>query len=84
MALNSIIVWIIVGGVAGLLAELLVGGVHMGCVSTVIIGVLGAFVGGWLFRELGISIGSGILNNIVTALVGAVVLVLIIRILRRG
>ena len=83
MTLNTIIVWIIVGGVAGLLAELLIGGVHAGCIGTVIIGILGAFVGGWLFHQLGISIGTGIVNSIITAFAGAAVLLLIIRLVRR-
>ena len=83
MTLNSIIVWIIVGGVAGLLAEWLIGGVHAGCIGTVIIGILGAFIGGWLFGVLGISIGTGIVNNIITAFVGAAVLLLVIQLVRR-
>jgi uncharacterized membrane protein YeaQ/YmgE (transglycosylase-associated protein family) len=85
MTLNTIIIWIIVGGVAGLLAEWLIGGVHAGCIGTVIIGILGAFIGGWLFSQLGISIGvTGILNSIITAFVGAAVLLLIIRLVRRA
>ncbi len=83
MTLNTIIVWIIVGGVAGLLAEWLIGGVNLGCIGTVIIGVLGAFIGGWLFSVLGISIGTGLVNSIITAFVGAAVLLLIIRLVRR-
>lgn len=83
MTLESILVWIIVGGIAGLLAEWLIGGVNLGCIGTVIIGILGAFIGGWLFGQLGISIGSGLVNEIVTAFVGAAVLLLLIRILRR-
>jgi uncharacterized membrane protein YeaQ/YmgE (transglycosylase-associated protein family) len=84
MTLNTIVVWVIVGGVAGLLAEWLIGGVHMGCIGTVIIGILGAFIGGWLFSVLGISIGTtGIVNSIITAFVGAAVLLLIIRLVRR-
>ncbi len=82
--LNTIVTWIIVGGVAGLLAEWLIGGIHAGCIGTVIVGILGAFIGGWLFRELGISIGaSGLVNSIITAFVGAAVLLLIIRLVRR-
>lgn len=83
MTLESILVWIIVGGIAGLLAEWLIGGVNLGCIGTVIIGILGAFIGGWLFGQLGILIGSGLVNEIVTAFVGAAVLLLLIRILRR-
>ena len=83
MALNSIIVWIIVGGVAGTIADWLVSGVRMGCLGTVIVGIIGAFVGGWLLGALNVSIGTGIVNDIITASIGAIVLLLGIRFLRR-
>jgi len=84
MTLTSIVTWIIVGGIAGLLAEWLIGGVKLGCIGTVIIGILGAFIGGWLFSVLHISIGAkGLVSDVVTAFVGAAVLLLVIRIVRR-
>jgi len=83
MTLNSIIVWIIVGGVAGTIADWLVSGVRLGCLGTVIVGIIGAFIGGWLLSTLNVSIGSGIVNDIITASIGAVVLLLGIRVLRR-
>ena len=84
MSLETIVTWIIVGGIAGLLAEWLIGGIHAGCIGTVIIGILGAFIGGWLFSVLGVTIGArGLLNSIITAFVGAAVLLLIIRLARR-
>lgn len=83
MTLNSIIVWIIVGGIAGTIADWLVSGVRLGCLGTVIVGIIGAFIGGWLLSTLNISIGTGIVNDIVTASIGAVVLLLGIRVLRR-
>jgi uncharacterized membrane protein YeaQ/YmgE (transglycosylase-associated protein family) len=84
MSLESIVVWIVVGGVAGLLAEWLIGGIHTGCIGTVIVGIIGAFIGGWLFSVLHISIGvTGILNEIITAFAGAAVLLLVIRAIRR-
>jgi uncharacterized membrane protein YeaQ/YmgE (transglycosylase-associated protein family) len=85
MTLTTIVTWIIVGGIAGLLAEWLIGGIHTGCIGTVIVGVVGAFIGGWLFRQLNIQLGlSGLVGDIVTAFVGAVVLLFVIRIFRRG
>jgi uncharacterized membrane protein YeaQ/YmgE (transglycosylase-associated protein family) len=85
MTLTSIVTWIIVGGVAGLLAEWLIGGVNAGCIGTVIIGILGAFIGGWVFGQLHISVGAtGLLNDIITAFVGAALLLLLIRLVRRG
>ena len=83
MELNSIIVWIIVGGIAGTIADWLVSGVRMGCFGTVIIGIIGAFVGAWLLGLLNVSIGTGIINDIITASIGAIVLLLGIRLFRR-
>ena len=83
MTLTSIVTWIIVGGIAGFLAQAIIGGIRMGCIGTVIVGIVGAFIGGWLFSQLDISIGAtGLLKDIITAFVGAAVLLLMIRIVR--
>ena len=84
MTLESLIVWVIVGGIAGTIADWLVSGVRLGCLGTVVIGIIGAFVGAWLLSLLGVSIGSGIVNDIITASIGAIVLLFGIRILRRA
>lgn len=85
MNLTSIVTWIIVGGVAGLLAEWLIGGINTGCIGTVIVGIVGAFIGGWLLGALHVSLGlSGLVADIVTAFIGAAVLLLVIRIFRRA
>lgn len=84
MTLESIIVWVIVGGIAGTIADWLVSGVRLGCFGTVIIGIIGAFVGAWLLGALNVSIGSGIVNDIITAAIGAIVVLLGIRLLRRA
>ncbi len=86
MNLTSIITWIIVGGVAGGLAEMLIGGIHTGCIGTILVGIVGAFVGGWLLGSvLHVSLGlTGIVNDIVVAFIGAAVLVLVLKILRRA
>lgn len=83
MTLESIVVWIIIGGIAGLIAGWLIGGVNTGCIGTVIIGILGAFIGAWLLSALNVSVGTGLLNDIVTASIGAIVLLVVIRLLRR-
>ena len=83
MAIGSIVTWIIVGGISGFLAERVIGGFHIGCIGTVIVGIVGAFIGGWLFQQLHITIGvTGLLNTIITSFVGAVVLLLGLRLLR--
>lgn len=80
----SIITWIIVGGIAGWLAGLLVQGGGFGIVGDIIIGIVGAIIAGYLFPALGLPLGAGIVAAIIDALIGAVVLILIIRLVRRA
>ncbi|MRR13443.1 GlsB/YeaQ/YmgE family stress response membrane protein, partial [bacterium] len=76
--------WIIVGGLAGLLAQSLMGDGRSGCLVTILVGVVGAFVGGFIMSLLGFGGVSGInIWSIVVATVGAVVLLAIARALRR-
>ena len=83
MDLTQIIVWIIVGGIAGWLADMAVGGVRLGLIGAIIVGIIGGFLGGWLLGLLNINIGGGIPGDILTSFIGAVVLLLILRALRR-
>ncbi|HEX8271699.1 MAG TPA: GlsB/YeaQ/YmgE family stress response membrane protein [Longimicrobiaceae bacterium] len=77
----DILTWIIVGLVAGVLASLLVGG--YGLIADIVIGIVGAFVGGWVFAQLGVSTPfSGLAGTIFTAFIGAVLLLVLLRVLR--
>lgn len=79
----DLVTWLTVGLVAGVLAALVVGGV--GLVGNVIVGIVGAFVGGWIFRQLGVSTPfEGLAGTLFTAFVGAVVLLFVINLLFRG
>ena len=49
----EVLMWIIVGLVAGVLASLVVGGIGYGILGDIVVGIAGAFIGGWLFREAG-------------------------------
>ena len=81
----DIITWIVVGLVAGLLASAVVGGIGYGLIGDIVIGIVGAVFGGWLFAALGVRLPfSGIVSTIFVAFVGAVVLLLLIRVLRPG
>ena len=75
----DLIVWIIVGLIAGSLASRLVTGKGKGCLADIVIGVLGALIGGWLASELHVSINVGlpIIGQIVIAFAGAVILLLV-------
>ena len=76
---------LVVGLIAGLLASLFVGGVGYGILGDIVIGIVGAFVGSWLFGALHIRVPfSGLGGTIFVAFVGAVVFLVILRVLRRG
>jgi uncharacterized membrane protein YeaQ/YmgE (transglycosylase-associated protein family) len=78
----DILTWIIVGLIAGVLASLVVGG-GFGIIADIVIGIVGAFVGAWLFRALGVSSPFGGLAGVIfVAFVGAAVLLLILRAVR--
>lgn len=80
----DILTWLIVGLVAGLLASFVVKGGY-GLLGDIVIGILGAFVVGWLFRQLGWSTPfEGLAGTIFVAFIGAVVLLLILRLIRRA
>jgi uncharacterized membrane protein YeaQ/YmgE (transglycosylase-associated protein family) len=84
MTLESLLIWIIVGAIAGWLAGVLVRGFGFGLVGNIVVGIVGAFLGGWLFGMVGFSFMPGIINTIITATIGAVVLLLIIRVIKRA
>ena len=83
MGIESIIVWLIVGAIAGWLAGLIVTGYGFGLIGNIVIGIVGAFIAGWLLPRLGISIGSGFISAIINAVIGAVILLVIIGLIRR-
>ena len=79
------ITWLIVGLVAGVLASLVMGGTGYGIIGDIIIGIVGAFVGGWLFKQLDISTPfGGLPGTIFVAFIGAVVLLFVLRLIRGG
>ena len=86
MDLGSILIFIIVGLIAGFLASLVVMGRGRGWFWNLIIGILGAIIGGWLATQLHVSLPfPDIINRIVIAFAGAVILLLVWRLLfRRG
>ena len=75
--------FILIGLVAGWLAGALVKGGGFGVIGDIVVGVLGALFGGWLFRQLGVSTGGGLGWAILVATVGAIVLIVLLRLIRR-
>jgi uncharacterized membrane protein YeaQ/YmgE (transglycosylase-associated protein family) len=84
MDATTIIVWLVVGAIAGWLAGQVVKGSGFGLVGDIVVGIVGAIIAGWLFPYLGISLGGGIIGAIIAALIGAVILLVIIRLVRRA
>ena len=77
----GILIWIIVGAIAGFVASKVLTGKGMGLLWDIVAGILGAFLGGWLAGLVGISVSPGTftIGGLVSAFVGAVILLLIFR-----
>ncbi len=84
MAIESLIVWLVIGAVAGFLAGLIVTGYGFGTVGNIVVGILGAIVGGALLPRLGLFTGGDIVGQIISATVGAVLLLFLIGLVRRS
>jgi uncharacterized membrane protein YeaQ/YmgE (transglycosylase-associated protein family) len=83
--LTALIITLVVGGIAGWLASLLVQGTGFGLVGDVVVGILGALIAYWLFPVLGITLtlGGGVLGAIIMAFIGAVILLVIVRVIKQ-
>jgi uncharacterized membrane protein YeaQ/YmgE (transglycosylase-associated protein family) len=81
---HGIIVWLVIGAIAGWLAGKLVKGGGFGLVGDIVVGIIGAVIGGWLAGTLGIHIGSGFISSVITAVIGAVILLVILRVIKRA
>ncbi|PNE11427.1 MAG: GlsB/YeaQ/YmgE family stress response membrane protein [Beijerinckiaceae bacterium] len=84
MSNESLLIIVGVGLTAGWLAGQIVQGTGFGIVGDLLIGIVGAFIGSWLLPQLGIHLGSGIIAAIINATIGALILLLIIRLVRGG
>lgn len=84
MTIEAVIIWLIVGGVAGWLAGLVMKGGGFGLIGNIVLGIVGAFVAGLLLPALGIAIGGGIIAAIVNAFIGACVVLVIVGLIKRA
>jgi uncharacterized membrane protein YeaQ/YmgE (transglycosylase-associated protein family) len=83
VGIDSIIIMLIVGAIAGWLAGQIVRGFGFGLIWNIVIGIVGAFIGVWLLRQLGVMPGAGFVGSIVNAVIGAVVLLVIVGFIKR-
>jgi uncharacterized membrane protein YeaQ/YmgE (transglycosylase-associated protein family) len=82
--LQSLIVWLLIGAIAGWLAGQIMKGGGFGLVGDIIVGIVGAFIAGVLFPRLGFAFGNPLVGSIIAAVVGACLLLFIMRLVRRG
>ena len=79
----NIIIWLVVGGISGWLASRVVRGYDLGLVKNIILGIVGSFVGDWLFNQFGIVPPGGLLGTISVAFCGAAMLLILAQVLVR-
>ena len=84
MGIEDIIVWLIVGGIAGWLAGMVVKGGGFGLLGDIIVGIVGAVIAGWLLPFLHINLGTGMVAAIIDAFIGAVILLLLVKLVKRA
>jgi uncharacterized membrane protein YeaQ/YmgE (transglycosylase-associated protein family) len=84
MTLETVLLWAVIGLLAGWLASAVVGGGY-GLIGDIVVGVIGSFIGGWLFAQLHVrGPFGGLPGRVFVAFIGAIVLLLILRLLNRG
>jgi uncharacterized membrane protein YeaQ/YmgE (transglycosylase-associated protein family) len=82
MPVETLIVWLVVGAIAGWLAGVVVKGHGFGVIGNIVVGIVGAFLAGWLLPGLGLGL-SGIVGAIIYAAIGAIILLLLIGLIKR-
>ncbi len=82
MDITSLVIFLVIGAIAGWLAGVVMKGGGFGLVGDIVVGIVGAVVGGWLFGVFGITAG-GLVGAIITAFVGACVLLFVIRLIKK-
>lgn len=85
MSLESILIILAIGAIAGWLGSVLFTGSGLGLPGNIVVGILGSFVGSWLLKELKISIGGNtIINAILTGAIGAFVILFVVSLFTRS
>lgn len=80
--MEAILLFIVIGLIAGWLAGILVKGGGFGVLGDIVVGILGAVIGGYIFGAVGIG-GWGLLGGVLVATVGAILLIFVLRLIRR-
>ncbi len=84
MGAESLLIFLIIGALAGWLGGIIVKGYGLGLIGDMVVGIIGAFIGGWLLPKLHLFHGTGFVMELVSATIGAVILLLLLRVIRRA
>ncbi len=82
--LQALIVWVIIGAIAGWLAGQIMTGRGFGPIGNIVVGIIGAIVAGWIIPFLWSPIGNLFVNAIINALIGAIILLFVVGIFKRA
>ena len=83
MTIEALIIWLVIGAVAGWLAGLIVKGYGFGLVGNIVVGIIGAILAGWLLPLVGFVLVGGVIAAIINAVIGAVILLVVIGLFRK-
>jgi uncharacterized membrane protein YeaQ/YmgE (transglycosylase-associated protein family) len=84
MDAQSLIIWLIVGAIAGWLAGMVVKGGGFGLIGDIVVGIVGAIIAGWLLPHFNIAIGTGFVAAVIDAFIGAVILLVVVKLIKRA
>lgn len=84
MDATALLIFLLVGAVAGWIAGNLIRGGGFGLVGNIIVGIIGAFLGSWLLGMLKVSIGTWLINSLITSVIGAVVLLFVVGLIKKA
>ena len=84
MTVEDLIIWLVIGAVAGWLAGQIIKGYGFGLVGNIVVGIIGALIAGWLLPRIGFALGGSIIADIINAVIGAVILLFVIGLFKKG
>jgi uncharacterized membrane protein YeaQ/YmgE (transglycosylase-associated protein family) len=79
---TDILIWLLIGAIAGWLAGQFVGGGGFGLIGDVVVGIVGAVIAGYLLPLIGIHLGAGFIRSVISAFIGACLLLTVVRLVK--
>jgi uncharacterized membrane protein YeaQ/YmgE (transglycosylase-associated protein family) len=83
MDASDILIWLVIGAIAGWLASHLIRGGGYGLIGDIVVGVVGSVIAGYLLPYIGIHLGTGFVRAVLNAFIGACLLLTLLRVVTR-